>query len=46
MVKICEFNDNENIVTVFPDDIHTCVARQLFEISEEVKEKISSGGKQ
>ena len=32
------------MVTVFHDGIHTCVARQLFEISEEVKEKVSSGG--
>ena len=32
------------MVTVFHDGIHTCVARHLFELSEEVKEKISSGG--
>ena len=43
-VKIWKFNNNENMVTVFNDGIHTCVARQLFKMSEEVKEKISSGG--
>ena len=32
------------MVTVFHDGIHICLARELFEISEEVKEKISSGG--
>ena len=43
-VKIWEFNDNENMVTVFHNGIYNCVARQLFEISEEVKKKVSSGG--
>ena len=43
-VNIWKFNDNKNMVTVFHDSIHICLARELFEISEEVKEKISSGG--
>ena len=43
-LKIWGFNNNKNMVTVFHDGSHTCVAMQLFEVSEEVEKKINSGG--
>ena len=43
-IKIWEFDETRELVTVYHDGYHTCEAKIIFKMSDEVKDKINTEG--